>query len=283
MKGNLANSINCGNKLISLEYPIAMGILNTTPDSFYDGGKFNEELAFIKRFEQMLDEGAMIIDIGGASSRPGAATLTTDDELSRTIPFIKSAIKQFPEAVISIDTYNSTVAKEAVYAGASIINDISGGTLDDKMFDTVAELNVPYILMHMKGRPENMKDLSTYDNLLLEIYKYFQTKITALQNLGVKDIIIDPGFGFAKNIDQNFVLLKNLNFFKNLHLPILAGLSRKSMIYKSLGITANESLNGTTGLNMISLINGASILRVHDVKEAVQTIQLYKKYNGITN
>jgi dihydropteroate synthase len=283
MKGNLANSINCGNKLISLEYPIAMGILNTTPDSFYDGGKFNEELAFIKRFEQMLDEGAMIIDIGGASSRPGATELTTEEEMSRTIPFIKSAVKHFSEAVISIDTYNSIVAKEAVYAGATIINDMSGGSLDDKMFDTVAELKVPYILMHMKGRPESMKELSTYDNLILEIYQYFQTKITALQNLGVKDIIIDPGFGFAKNIDQNFVLLKNLNFFKNLHLPILAGLSRKSMIYKSLGITANESLNGTTALNMISLINGASILRVHDVKEAVQTIQLYKKYNGITD
>ena len=282
MKGNLANSINCGNKLISLEHPIAMGILNTTPDSFYDGGKFNEELAFIKRFEQMLDEGAMIIDIGGASSRPGAATLTTDEEISRTIPFIKSAIKQFPDAVISIDTYNSAVAKEAIYAGASIINDISGGTLDNKMFDTVAELKVPYILMHMKGSPENMKELATYDNLMLEIFQYFQSKIIALQNLGVKDIILDPGFGFAKNIEQNFVLLKNLNIFKNLHLPILAGLSRKSMIYKSLGITAEESLNGTTALNMISLMNGASILRVHDVKEAVQTIQLYKRYNGIT-
>ncbi len=282
MKGNLANSINCGNKLISLEHPIAMGILNTTPDSFYDGGKFNEELAFIKRFEQMLDEGAMIIDIGGASSRPGAAALTTDEEISRTIPFIKSAIKQFPDAVISIDTYNSAVAKEAIYAGASIINDISGGTLDNKMFDTVAELKVPYILMHMKGSPENMKELATYDNMILEIFQYFQSKIIALQNLGVKDIILDPGFGFAKNIEQNFVLLKNLNIFKNLHLPILAGLSRKSMIYKSLGITAEESLNGTTALNMISLMNGASILRVHDVKEAVQTIQLYKRYNGIT-
>jgi len=283
MKGNLANSINCGNKLISLEYPIAMGILNTTPDSFYDGGKFNEELAFIKRFEQMLDEGAMIIDIGGASSRPGAKALTTEDEISRTIPFIKSAIKQFPDAVISIDTYNSDVAKEAVYAGASIINDISGGSLDDEMFDVVAELKVPYILMHMKGSPENMKELATYDNMMLEIFQYFQSKIIALQNRGVNNIILDPGFGFAKNIEQNFVLLKNLNFFRNLHLPILAGLSRKSMIYKSLGITANESLNGTTALNMISLMNGANILRVHDVKEAVQTIQLYKRYNGITH
>jgi dihydropteroate synthase len=283
MKGNLANSINCGNKLISLEYPIAMGILNTTPDSFYDGGKFNEELAFIKRFEQMLDEGAMIIDIGGASSRPGAKALTTEDEISRTIPFIKSAIKQFPDAVISIDTYNSVVAKEAVYAGASIINDISGGSLDDEMFDVVAELKVPYILMHMKGSPENMKELATYDNMMLEIFQYFQSKIIALQNRGVNNIILDPGFGFAKNIEQNFVLLKNLNFFRNLHLPILAGLSRKSMIYKSLGITANESLNGTTALNMISLMNGANILRVHDVKEAVQTIQLYKRYNGITH
>jgi len=283
MKGNLANSINCGNKLISLEHPIAMGILNTTPDSFYDGGKFNEELAFIKRFEQMLDEGAMIIDIGGASSRPGANTLSTDEELSRTIPFIKSAIKHFPNAVISIDTYNSIVAKEAVYAGAQIINDISGGSLDENMFSIVEELKVPYILMHMKGSPENMKDLATYDNLVVEVYQYFQSKIIELKNRGVNDIIIDPGFGFAKNIDQNFVLLKNLNIFKNLNVPVLAGLSRKSMIYKSLGITADESLNGTTALNMISLMNGASILRVHDVKEAVQTIQLYKRYNGITN
>ena len=282
MKGNLANSINCGNKLISLEHPIVMGILNTTPDSFYDGGKFNEEIAFIKRFEQMLDEGAMIIDIGGASSRPGAAALTTQEEITRTIPFIKSAIKQFPDAVISIDTYNSEVAKEAVYAGAQIINDISGGSLDNNMFDTVAALKVPYILMHMKGSPENMKEMASYENMILEIYQYFQSKISALQNRGVKDIILDPGFGFAKNIKQNYVLLKNLNIFKNLHLPILAGLSRKSMIYKSLGITAEESLNGTTALNMISLINGASILRVHDVKEAVQTIQLYKRYNGIT-
>lgn len=283
MKGNLANSINCGNKLISLEHPIVMGILNTTPDSFYDGGKFNEEIAFIKRFEQMLDEGAMIIDIGGASSRPGSMALTTQEEITRTIPFIKSAVKQFPDAVISIDTYNSEVAKEAVYAGAQIINDISGGTLDHNMFDTVAALKVPYILMHMKGNPENMKEMATYENLILEIYQYFQSKISALQNLGVKDIIIDPGFGFAKNIDQNFVLLKNLAIFKNLQLPLLAGLSRKSMIYKSLGITAEESLNGTTVLNMISLINGASILRVHDVKEAVQTIQLYRRYNGLTN
>lgn len=283
MKGNLANSINCGNKLISLEHPIVMGILNTTPDSFYDGGKFNEELAFIKRFEQMLDEGAMIIDIGGASSRPGATTLTTQEEITRTIPFIKSAIKHFPDAVISIDTYNSEVAKEAVYAGAQIINDISGGTLDNKMFDTVAELKVPYILMHMKGSPENMKELAVYDNMMVEIYQYFQSKITALHDRGIKDIILDPGFGFAKNIEQNFVLLKNLNIFKNLHLPLLAGLSRKSMIYKSLGITAEESLNGTTALNMISLMNGASILRVHDVKEAVQTIQLYNKYNGLNH
>lgn len=283
MKGNLANSINCGNKLISLEHPIVMGILNTTPDSFYDGGKFNEELAFIKRFEQMLDEGAMIIDIGGASSRPGATTLTTQVEITRTIPFIKSAIKHFPDAVISIDTYNSEVAKEAVYAGAQIINDISGGTLDNKMFDTVAALKVPYILMHMKGSPENMKELAVYDNMMVEIYQYFQSKITALHDRGIKDIILDPGFGFAKNIEQNFVLLKNLNIFKNLHLPLLAGLSRKSMIYKSLGITAEESLNGTTALNMISLMNGASILRVHDVKEAVQTIQLYNKYNGLNH
>ncbi len=283
MKGNLANSINCGNKLISLEHPIAMGILNTTPDSFYDGGKFNEEIAFIKRFEQMLNEGAMIIDIGGASSRPGATTLTTQEEITRTIPFIKSAIKQFPDAVISIDTYNSEVAKEAVYAGAQIINDISGGTLDNNMFDTVAALKVPYILMHMKGSPENMKELAVYDNMMVEIYQYFQSKITALHDRGIKDIILDPGFGFAKNIEQNFVLLKNLNIFKNLHLPLLAGLSRKSMIYKSLGITAEESLNGTTALNMISLMNGASILRVHDVKEAVQTIQLHNKYNGLTH
>lgn len=283
MERNLSNSINCGNKLISLEHPIAMGILNTTPDSFYDGGKFNEELAFIKRFEQMLDEGAMIIDIGGASSRPGATTLTTDEELSRTIPFIKNAVKHFPDAIISIDTYNATVAKEAVYAGAKIINDISGGSLDVNMFNVVEELKVPYILMHMRGNPENMKALTTYDNLVVEVYQYFQSKISDLQSRGIKDIIIDPGFGFAKNIDQNFVLLKNMQIFQHLNVPILAGLSRKSMIYKSLKISVEESLNGTTALNMISLLNGASILRVHDVKEALQTIQLYNRYHGLTN
>jgi dihydropteroate synthase len=281
MKGNLANSIKCGNKLISLEFPIVMGILNTTPDSFYDGGKFNEELAFIKRFEQMLNEGAMIIDIGGASSRPGAEMITTDEEIARTVPFIKAALKEFPSATISIDTFNATVAKEAIYAGAQIINDISGGSLDNKMFDTLEELKVPYILMHMKGNPATMKDNCNYNDLISEVYQYFHSKIIDLKNRGVNDIILDPGFGFAKNINQNFELLRNLSFFKNLNYPVLAGLSRKSMIYKSLNITPEESLNGTTALNMISLLNGASILRVHDVKEAIQTIELYKKYNGV--
>ncbi|MFM7015265.1 MAG: dihydropteroate synthase [Bacteroidota bacterium] len=280
MSGNIANSIKCGNQLISLSHPIVMGIINTTPDSFYDGGKFNEELAFIKRFEQMLNEGAMIIDVGGASSRPGATTLSTHEEISRTIPFIKSALKQFPKAIISIDTYNATVAEEAIYAGASIINDISGGSLDDNMFDTVEKMKVPYVLMHMKGTPDTMKAHCHYENLIAEVYQYFHAKIVELMQRGIQDIILDPGFGFAKNTEQNFALLKNLAFFKNLNLPILAGLSRKSMIYQSLGITANESLNGTTALNMISLLNGSSILRVHDVKEAIQAIQLYSLYDG---
>lgn len=280
MPENITNSIRCGNQLVSLAHPVVMGIINTTPDSFYDGGKFNEELAFIKRFEQMLDEGAMIIDVGGASSRPGALALNTDEELARTIPFIKAAIKEFPNSIISIDTYNAAVAHEAIYAGASIINDISGGTLDENMFNVVEKLKVPYILMHMKGNPGNMKNQSHYANMMVEIYQYFHSKISELVERGVNDIILDPGFGFAKNIEQNFTLLKNLQAFKQLNLPILAGLSRKSMIYKTLGITAEESLNGTTALNMISLLNGASILRVHDVKEAVQTIKLFKHYNG---
>ena len=279
MSGN-NTSIHCRNQIIRFNRPIVMGIINTTPDSFYDGGKFNEELAFIKRFEQMLDEGAMIIDVGGASSRPGASPLTTEEEISRTIPFIRKAIEQFPNAIISIDTYNSIVAQEAVYAGASIINDISGGSLDENMFSVVEKMKVPYILMHMKGTPQTMNSQNNYSDLKEDVYDYFSAKIKELNNRGIKDIILDPGFGFAKDIQQNYDLLKNLNYFETLQLPILVGVSRKSMIYKVLKTTPEQSLNGSTALNMIGLLNGASILRVHDVKEACETIQLYLQYNG---
>ena len=279
MSGN-NTSIHCRNQIIRFNRPIVMGIINTTPDSFYDGGKFNEELAFIKRFEQMLDEGAMIIDVGGASSRPGASPLTTEEEISRTIPFIRKAIEQFPNAIISIDTYNSIVAQEAVYAGASIINDISGGSLDENMFSVVEKMKVPYILMHMKGTPQTMNTQNNYSDLKEDVYDYFSAKIKELNNRGIKDIILDPGFGFAKDIQQNYDLLKNLNYFETLQLPILVGVSRKSMIYKVLKTTPEQSLNGSTALNMIGLLNGASILRVHDVKEACETIQLYLQYNG---
>jgi dihydropteroate synthase len=223
-----------------------------------------------------LSEGAKIIDIGGYSSRPGADDVSMDEELKRVIPAVRSVKKNFPGCFISVDTFRSEVAKVAVEEGASMVNDISAGELDDKMFALIAELQVPYIIMHMRGTPKTMKKLTDYRNITLEIIEYFQKKIFALKQLGVKDIIIDPGFGFAKTVDQNYELLKNLNYFKSLNLPLLAGVSRKSLIWKKLGIEAREALNGTTVLNTIALTKTADILRVHDVKAAVEAIKLYK-------
>jgi dihydropteroate synthase len=270
-------TLNFKGNLVDLHSPIVMGILNVTPDSFYDGGRYDSsESALLRQAEQILRQGATIIDIGGYSSRPGATDISVEEEKKRAINCVALVSKNFPEAYISIDTFRADVAQEAVEAGACMINDISGGTLDKKMFDTVAFLQVPYVLMHMKGSPQNMKELCHYDDLCGEIVGFFHSRLMLLREKGVADVIIDPGFGFAKNIDQNYELLRKLAVFQMLDVPLMAGLSRKSMIYKRLGISPDEALNGTTVLNTLALLNGASVLRVHDVKEAVQTIKLLK-------
>ncbi|UII21762.1 dihydropteroate synthase [Fulvivirga ligni] len=269
------STLNISGNLLSLEKPVVMGILNITPDSFFDGGKHNDISEALKQAEQMINDGAEIIDIGGYSSRPDAIDISVSEEISRVTPVIEALKAQHPNLAISIDTFRSDVAAAAVKAGANIINDISGGDLDDKMYDTVADLDVPYILMHMRGTPQTMKTKTSYDNLLLEILDFFQKKVSNLRKRSVKDIVLDPGFGFAKTPDQNYVLLKNLQYFKSLGLPLLVGVSRKSMIYKKLEVDATQALNGTTVLNTIALMNGARILRVHDVKEAVEAVKLF--------
>ncbi len=263
-------------KLIDLSEPKVMGILNITPDSFFDGGKFIEETQILKQIEKMLKEGATFIDIGGYSSRPGAKDISEEEEKSRVLPAVEVALKKFPDCIISVDTFRSTIAKLAVEAGAGLINDISGGSLDKKMPEVVASLNVPYILMHMQGTPQSMTSQTNYENLLKEMINYFHQKIYAFQALGIKDIIIDPGFGFAKTIDQNFELLKKLDYLKVLEKPMLVGLSRKSTIWKTLSIKPEEALNGTTALHTVALLKGAGILRVHDVKEAMEVVKLVK-------
>jgi dihydropteroate synthase len=273
---SLKKTLNLKGNLVELSTPLVMGIINVTPDSFFDGGFYVDEKKLLERVINLYKQGASIIDIGGYSSRPGASHISEEEEIKRVVNGINIVLKELPEAYISVDTFRSGVAKAAVEAGACMVNDISGGSLDEEMFKTVAKLGVPYVLMHMKGTPQNMKEFSTYENLLLEIIDYLQKKISILNNLGVKDIIIDPGFGFAKTIDQNYELLKNLNYFKALNKPLLIGLSRKSMIYKKLGVGPEDALNGTTVLNTIALLQGASILRVHDIKEAVEAIKLLK-------
>lgn len=255
-----------------------MGILNVTPDSFYAGSRVTTEQAILTQTEKMLQEGATFIDVGGYSSRPGADDIPEAEELSRTVEAVKHIIKKFPKAIVSVDTFRASVAREAVFAGATLINDISSGALDHTMFATVAELKVPYIAMHMRGTPQTMKELTEYENLIHDITGYFHEKITALKALGVRDVIIDPGFGFSKTIEQNFQLLTHLDYFKIFGRPILVGLSRKSMIWKTLTSTADNALNGTSALHMAALVKGVSILRVHDVKEAMQVITLYSKF-----
>ncbi len=260
-----------------MDQPIVMGILNLTPDSFYPTSRVLKKSEVIQRAEMMIRAGASVLDVGGYSSRPDAEDISVDEELSRVIPAIEWINNVFPECIISIDTFRSAVAERAIDAGASMINDISGGELDDKMFETVSRLKVPYILMHMKGTPQTMKSLSDYDNLFKEISVYFIKKVKELQNFGISDIILDVGFGFAKKIGQNYDLLRNLSYFNMFGLPLLVGVSRKSFIYKTLNTTPDLAMNGTTVLNTIALLNKASILRVHDVKEAVETIILLKK------
>ena len=272
-------TINCAGKLIDLSIPKIMGILNITPDSFYDGGRYNSDKKILDHVEKMIIDGAIFIDIGAYSSRPGAVDIDENEELKRIIPAIELVNKKFPEIIISIDTFRSKVAEACLNSGASIINDISASQLDEKMMETIAKYNVPYIIMHMKGNPQNMMDKTNYDDMLQEIIKYFSKKINQAISYKINDIIIDPGFGFAKNIKQNYDLLNHLDLLKILDKPIMVGISRKSMIYKSLDSTPEEALNGTTVLNTVALIKGASILRVHDVKEANECIKLIGSLN----
>ena len=270
-------TINCKGHLIDLSSPKVMGILNITPDSFYDGGKHNSEKAILKHVEQMLLEGATFIDIGAYSSKPGADFVSEDEELARILPIITRVLKEFPEALLSIDTFRSRVAKECIQMGAALINDISAGKLDDTMLNTVADLHVPYIMMHMRGTPQTMQKQTVYNNLVKDILFYFSERIAAARQIGIVDMIIDPGFGFAKTLEQNFELLNQLELFNMLELPLLVGVSRKSMIYKTLQNSASQALNGTTALNTIALQKGANILRVHDVKEAMECVTLFNQ------
>jgi dihydropteroate synthase len=267
-------TLNLRGRIMDLSIPKVMGILNITPDSFYDGGRFLSVDQAVTKCRAMLEEGAEMIDVGGYSSRPGATDISEQEELDRVIPVIEKIVQHFPETSISIDTFRSSVASIAVDGGASIVNDVSGGNLDSNMFPTIASLGVPYILMHSRGTPQTMTSLTQFDNLLTDIAFDLSKKLNQLHSRGVKDIIIDPGFGFAKTIDQNFELLGNLDYFRILEKPLLIGLSRKSMIWKTLAINSKEALNGTTTLNTIALMKGASILRVHDVKEAVECVKL---------
>ena len=268
-------TLNLRGNLVDLSTPRVMGILNVTPDSFYDGGRyFQDEENVLRRAEAMLQEGATFVDVGGYSSRPGASPVSEEEEKQRVVQMVTTLAKHFPEAYLSVDTFRASVAREAVTAGASMVNDITGGEGDDKMFATVAELNVPYVLMHMRGTPQTMQTLTNYDNLIVDIIDYFQKKLHVLRSYQVKDVLLDPGFGFAKTIDQNYTLLSHLDAFRVLGVPILVGLSRKSTIYKRLAISAEEALNGTTVLNTVALMKGASVLRVHDVKEAMEAVQL---------
>ena len=269
-------SINCKGTLIDFDSPKVMGILNVTPDSFYDGGSYKNEKDILAQAEKMLNDGATFIDVGAYSSRPDAEDIRVEEECNRLIPVVELLLKNFPEVLLSIDTFRSKVAQEAVTAGAALINDISAGLLDPEMLPTVAKLQVPYILMHMRGTPQTMKGLTDYDDLVKEVLLYLSERVAAARALGLNDIIVDPGLGFAKTLAQNYELLNATEKLQILDLPILIGLSRKSMITKTLGIDAASALNGTTALNMVALQKGASILRVHDVKEAVETVSLYQ-------
>ena len=272
-------TINCKGQLIDLTEPKVMGILNVTPNSFFDGGKHSDLKAILSQVEKMLSEGATFIDIGGYSSKPSAEFVSEDEEIERLLPVVQQIVREFPTAILSIDTFRSKVAQATIENGAAIINDISAGKLDDTMLETVAQLQVPYIMMHMKGTPQTMQSMSQYGNIIKEMVFYFSERVAQARSLGINDIIIDPGFGFAKTIQQNFEVLNKLELFQMLELPLLAGVSRKSMIYRTLETTPEFALNGTTSLNTIALLKGAKILRVHDVKEAVECVTLYHQLN----
>lgn len=270
-------TFNCKGRMLVIDKPVVMGIINATPDSFYSGSRRQGVDEVLRQAEKMINEGAAIIDIGGQSTRPGSEHIGIDEELSRVIPAIEAICQRFPESFVSVDTYYSKVAAEAVSAGASIVNDISSGMLDEQMIPVVASLHVPYIAMHMKGTPATMQQHANYENVTLEVLDFFIKKTEECRKAGIHDVIVDAGFGFAKTIAHNFTLLKNLLILKMLEKPLLAGLSRKATVYKTLGITPEEALNGTTVLNTIALLDGADILRVHDVKEAMEAVALVGK------
>jgi len=276
LQRNIYMTLNCKGQLIDLKIPKVMGILNVTPDSFYDGGRFKNEKSVLTQVEKLLDEGATFIDIGAYSSRPGADFVSKEEELKRLIPIITSVVNNFPKSLISVDSFRSDVIKTAVEAGAAMANDISGGQQDPLMFETVGALGVPYIMMHMRGTPKTMHQMTEYSDLIKEVYTYFSERIQLARAHQIKDIILDLGFGFSKTLEQNFELLGMLDYYKNLNLPILAGISRKSMVYKTLNTNANQALNGSTALHMVALQKGAKLLRVHDVKEAMECIHLHE-------
>jgi dihydropteroate synthase len=271
--------INCKGKLIDISTPKVMGIINVTPDSFYDGGNSVTQKEILKKTDKYLEEGADFIDVGGYSSRPGADDIPADEELKRVVPAVKAINKNFPEALISIDTFRAKVAMEAVYNGSCMINDISGGHLDNKMYETVKKLQVPYVITHMPGTPQNMQKNTNYKDVVKEVALYFSLILEKLRVIGINDIILDPGFGFGKTLEQNYQLLKNFSHFKMFGLPVLAGISRKSMICKVLKVNPENALAGTIAANLLAINNGADILRVHDAKEAVHTIKIFNNYS----
>lgn len=274
-------TLNCKGRLIDMSHPQVMAIINLTPDSFYGGSRVNVKDELFLKVESFIKEGATFIDLGAYSSRPGALNISAQEEIDRLLPAVEEINKQFPQALISIDTFRADVAEKAINAGAHLVNDIAAGNLDDNMFATVAKLGVPYIMMHMKGTPQNMQQNPVYGNLIEEVLNYFLEKIDILKKLGIKDMIIDPGFGFAKTLAHNYELLSNMEALTVLELPILVGVSRKSMICKLLGIQPEEALNGTSVLNTVALLKGANILRVHDVKEAVECVKLVSNMNKV--
>ena len=271
--------MNCNGKILSLEKPVVMGILNITADSFYDGGKFSSDKSALEQVSKMLEEGASIIDIGASSSKPGSVAIDEKEEIQKIENILKLLVKEFPTSIFSVDTFRASVAETALANGAGIINDISGGEMDARMFPFIAKEKVPYIMMHMQNTPKTMQDAPQYKNVVSEVFEYFEQRLNQLKSLGASDIMIDLGFGFGKTMEHNYSLLKNLSLFKKFELPILAGLSRKSMINKPLNISPKQALNGTTVLNTLALMNGANILRVHDVKEAMEAIKLVEYYN----
>lgn len=270
-------TLNIKGRLVSAGDPMIMGILNVTPDSFYDGGRYTEEDSIKCRIDSILEEGADIIDIGAYSSRPGATDISVEEEWKRLEKALSLIFKMHTDAVVSVDTFRSEIARKAVEAGAAMVNDISGGDSDTDMFSTIADLHVPYIMMHMQGTPQTMQDSPRYNNVTNDILELFNLKINRLRELGVKDIILDPGFGFGKTTNDNYDIMNNMEKFRIFGMPLLVGVSRKSMIYKTLNTDAAKSLNGTSVLNTIALIKGAAILRVHDVREAVECVKLYKE------